>query len=93
MLLSSEARAELTKHIDERVALLLSSSLTTTPASPWMTVAETATHLRTTSGAVYKRISRGQLRSHRPEGSRIMLRRDEINAVLDLPASRSYDDH
>lgn len=92
-LLSSEAQVELTKHIDERIALLLNSSFTIPPASPWLTVAEAATHLRTTPGAVYKRICRGQLLAHRPEGSRIMLHRDEINAVLDLRASRSYDDH
>jgi excisionase family DNA binding protein len=51
------------------------------PPSPWVTVAEAAEYLRTTKGAIYKRIKRGQLRSYRPDGSQILLRGDELTVT------------
>ena len=51
---------------------------TSTASSPWLTVAEAAEYLRTSRGAIYKRIRRGQLASHRPEGSPILIWRDDL---------------
>ena len=90
-LLSTSAQEALVHFIGERVAEHLASLATPSPSSPWLTVDEAAEHLRTTPGAIRKRISRGQLRAHRPEGSRIMLRRDELDEALDLGTHRSYD--
>jgi excisionase family DNA binding protein len=55
------------------------------PESPWLTVREAADYLRTSPAAIYKRISRKQLVAHRPEGSRIMLHRDELDASGPVP--------
>ena len=77
-LLSAEVESELLRLVDDRIAERLSSLSLITPASPWLTVAEAAEHLRTTTGAIYKRIKRGQLRAYRPEGSQYLLRRDEL---------------
>jgi excisionase family DNA binding protein len=46
-----------------------------------LTVSEAAEYLRTSTGAVYKRIERGQLDAHRPEGSPILLRRADLDAL------------
>lgn len=77
-LLSQGAQAELLKLIDERVAQQLDCVSPSSTDSPWVTVAEAADLLRTTKHAIYKRIKRGQLRGHRPDGSRILLRRDDL---------------
>jgi excisionase family DNA binding protein len=80
-LLSPAAQAALIKLIDERVAQRLASEPEPERVSPWLTVAEAATHLRTSPAAVYKRIKRGQLPSHRPEGSRILIKRDDLDGA------------
>jgi excisionase family DNA binding protein len=77
-LLSPGAHAALIKLIDERVAQHSAPTTSPQPDSPWLTVAEAATYLRTTPGALYKRISRGQLAAHHPEGSQILLRREDL---------------
>ncbi len=88
-LLSPEAEAELVKLIDERVATCIEVASTHTPsASPWLTVSEAAQYLRTTPGAIYKRIERGQLKSYRPEGSQTLLRRDDLDAPMTGPGGR-----
>src|SRR4051794_26191891 len=80
-LLSPHAGAALMKLIDERVQEGLASAVPPAPSSPWLTVAEAADYLRTTSDAIYKRIKRGQLTSYRPEGSPILLRRNELDGA------------
>jgi excisionase family DNA binding protein len=84
-LLSPSAQAAFVKLIDERVAErveeLLGSAAHKTDASPWFTVTEAADYLRTTPGAIYKRIKRGQLPSYRPEGSTILLRRADLDGA------------
>lgn len=79
-LLNAEARGELEAFVADQVKALLVEAGASEPAveSPWMTVGEAATALRTTQGAIYKRIKRGQLEAKRPEGSRILLLRTEI---------------
>lgn len=57
--------------------------------SPWATVDEAAEILRTTPAAIYKRIKRGQLKGHRPEGSRILLHRGELDRFCTGPAGAS----
>jgi excisionase family DNA binding protein len=89
-LLSTSAQEALVHLIDERVAAKLASLASPAPTSPWLTVDEAAEYLRTTPGAIRKRISRKQVKAHRPEGSRILLRREDLDA-LDLGADRSYD--
>jgi excisionase family DNA binding protein len=84
-LLSPEAQADLVKLIDERVAEHPLVASPASPTSPWLTVAEAAEFLRTTEHAVYKRIKRGQLQAHRPDGSRILLHRDDL--VITGPAA------
>jgi excisionase family DNA binding protein len=81
-LLSPEAEAALVRLIDERVAHQL-DTVGSNPAngSPWMTVAEAAEYLRTTPGAIYKRIRRGHLRSYHPEGSGIRIWREDLDAI------------
>lgn len=81
-LLSPGAQAALFKAIDERVAEALSAA-PAQPArmSPWFTVEEAADYLRTSPDAIRKRIDRGQLKSHRPEGSRILLHEDDLNVA------------
>jgi excisionase family DNA binding protein len=85
-LLSPEAEAELLALIDERVALRVASLSLQPPESPWLTVDEAAGYLRTSPAALYKRISRGQLNSYRPEGSRILLRKDDLDRAWTLGA-------
>lgn len=80
-LLSPAAQTALINLIDDRVAEQLRSVAGPEPRSPWLTIVEAAEYLRTTPAAVRKRISRGQLKSYRPEGSRIMLRRDDLDAA------------
>ena len=82
-LLSPSAQAALVALIDERVAEQLATASDSDPRRPWLTVDEAAEYLRTTPAAIRKRISRKQLRAHRPEGSRIMFRRDELDEALD----------
>lgn len=77
-LLSPTARAALLNLIDERVSLQLASTPSCGQESPWLTVAEAAVYLRTSQAAIYKRIKRGQLRAHRPDGSRVLLRRADL---------------
>jgi excisionase family DNA binding protein len=76
-LLSDGARRELLDLIDERISLRAESAEDFN--TPWMTVSEAAQHLRTTSGAIYKRIRRGQLAATRPPGSQILIHRDALN--------------
>lgn len=78
-LLSDEARADLVRLIDERVQQHLASAAHVSAESThWLTVSEAADLMRTTAGAIYKRIKRGQLAAHHPQGSRILLRRDDL---------------
>jgi excisionase family DNA binding protein len=78
--LSPEAEAALVRLIDERVSeQLQAASGVVQASSPWMTVTEAAEHLRTTPGAIYKRVKRGQLEAFRPEGSPILLRRGDLD--------------
>jgi excisionase family DNA binding protein len=72
----------LVRLIDERVARHLDCvEPTASSSSPWMTVAEAAAYLRTSPGAVYKRIKRGQLQVARPEGSPILIHRDVLSGA------------
>jgi excisionase family DNA binding protein len=77
-LLSADARTELLDLIDSRVAERLADQSPAPHPSPWMTVQEAATYLRSTPAAIYKRIKRGQLRSYHPEGSQILLKREDL---------------
>jgi excisionase family DNA binding protein len=77
-LLSPSAQAALISLIEERVAQQLASLRGSEADSPWLTVAEAASYLRTTPAAIYKRIKRGRLTAYRPEGSQILLRRDDL---------------
>lgn len=91
-MLSEEAYAQLTRLIDERIAARVEQAARqASPVSPWLTVRDAAAYMGTSPGAVYKRIDRKQLRAHRPEGSRILLRRDEIDELLDRSDTGSYD--
>jgi excisionase family DNA binding protein len=81
-LLSPDVAAALVKLIDERIAAQLEASdRQQGPASPVLTVAEAADYLRTSAGAVYKRIKRGQLDAVRSAGSPILLRRADLEAL------------
>jgi excisionase family DNA binding protein len=80
-LLSPAAQAALVALIDERVAQQLMSGMVPETESPWLTVAEAASYLRTTPAAIYKRIARDQLPSHRPEGSQILLKRQDLDGT------------
>jgi excisionase family DNA binding protein len=78
-LLSPQAHAALVELIDQRVAEKLTETEGGHSASsPWLTVKDAAEFLRASEGAIRKRIQRGQLKAHRPEGSQILLRRDEL---------------
>ena len=81
-LLSPTAQAGMIKLIDERVAEALRSA-PAQPArlSPWFTVEEAADYLRTSADAIRKRIDRGQLKSYRPEGSRILLHQNDLDGA------------
>src|SRR4051812_29772806 len=84
--LSSEAEAALLKLIDDRISERVAESFRDKPGqqqprSPWLTIPEAAEYLRTTPAAVRKRIARGQLKACRPEGSRVLLRREEIDGT------------
>jgi excisionase family DNA binding protein len=86
-LLSPQAQAELKRLVDERIAATLSDSINQEKGgTPWLTVAEAADYLRTSPAAIYKRIKRGQLQAERPEGSRILIRRSDLDQTLDLTA-------
>jgi excisionase family DNA binding protein len=81
-LLSGEAQAAFLDLIDERIAERLARFEREAPRfSPWFTVDRAAEYLDTSPDAIRKRIERGQLPFHRPEGSPIMLHRDEIDAT------------
>jgi excisionase family DNA binding protein len=77
-LFSPEAQAQLLSLIDERVANRVGATAPQAPESPWLTVTEAARYLRTSPAAIYKRIERGQLKSYRPERSKILLRRADL---------------
>jgi excisionase family DNA binding protein len=83
--LSLEAEAALLKLIDDRISERVAETFRNKPEgqphSPWLTIPEAAEYLRTTPAAVRKRIARGQLKASRLEGSRILLRRDEIDGA------------
>lgn len=76
--LSAPARAALLHLIDERIAQHLGSVASSNSDSPWLTVAEAAEYLRTSPAAIYKRIKRGQLSACRPDGSQILLRKEDL---------------
>jgi excisionase family DNA binding protein len=90
-LLAPEAAAELKVYIHAVVADQLANSAKAERAPDLMTVSESAKYLRTTPAAIYKRIKRRKLPALRPEGSQILLRRTELDHLLDLTDSRSYD--
>jgi excisionase family DNA binding protein len=82
--LSSELENAILQLIDERVTEVMGRLHPESPRSPWLTVQEAADYLRTTPQAVYKRIKRKQLQAYRPEGSGILLHRDELDAAMGL---------
>ena len=65
--------------LELRLIERLSERLNTGLTSPWLTVKEAAEYLRTSEGAIRKRITRKQLPSYRPEGSQILLHRDDLD--------------
>jgi excisionase family DNA binding protein len=86
-LLNREARDALERFIDDRVAeRLAEAAMSPSYSSPWMTVPEAAEYLRTTEGAIRKRIQRGQLHKYRPHGSQILLRREELGLGAGPPS-------
>lgn len=93
-ILSTSAQSALVQLIDARLTERLGSICNESESVEWLTVAEAAEKLRTTPGAIYKRIKRKQLRSYRPEGSPILLRRNDLDPrQVDPDAEWSYDDH
>jgi excisionase family DNA binding protein len=89
--LSEASNEELISFIEGVVDAQLSKHFDVVQVTPWLTVEEAASRYRTTAGAIYKRIRRGKLPAHRPEGSRIMLNRDEVDHLLDPDSQRTYD--
>jgi excisionase family DNA binding protein len=83
--LGPEAHEWLVNLIDERVAQGTQESHKGDFRSPWLTVKEAAQYLRTTEGGLRKRINRKQLKAHRPEGSRIILHKDDLDAFVTGP--------
>jgi excisionase family DNA binding protein len=79
-LLSPAAQADLFALIDARIAAAQKTPLPSAgeSLSPLLTVKEAADYLRTTPGAIYKRLTRKQLKCYRPEGSPILLWRDDL---------------
>lgn len=84
-LLSDSARADLIELIGRCVAEHQPQSLHGGVTSPWLTISEAAEYLRTTPGAIRKRISRKQLKAHRPEGSQWILHKDDLDAFATGP--------
>jgi excisionase family DNA binding protein len=84
-LLSDSARAEFIELIDRRVAEQLAQSPNGGVTSPWLTISEAADYLRTTPGAIRKRINRKHLEASRPEGSQYLLHRDDLDAFATGP--------
>jgi excisionase family DNA binding protein len=81
--LTPEAQAALIEVIDERIQRWVETRRQDAEESPLLTVDEAAELLRTTKAAIYKRLKRGQLRFSRPEGSRILIRRADLDHLLD----------
>ena len=52
---------------------------------------EAADYLRTTGSAIYKRIKRKQIPAMRINGSQILIRRQDLDHILDRASQRSYD--
>lgn len=80
----AEALAGLPREALEPLAAAILSAADA-PADPrpdgqWMTAAEAAEHLRTTSKAIYNRVSAGQLTRHGPRG-RLLLDRGEVERL------------
>jgi excisionase family DNA binding protein len=73
--------------LEPRLLERLGDRLGAAPSSPWFTVKEAADYLHTSPGAIYKRIKRKQLPSYRPEGSPILLRREDLDAAAGPGAS------
>jgi excisionase family DNA binding protein len=69
----------LADQLEPRLIERLNEKLTARTSSPWLTVKEAADYLRTSEQAIYKRIKRKQLPSYRPEGSQILLRREDLD--------------
>ena len=72
--------------LEPRLVERLKDRLSSGVSSPWLTVKEAADYLHTSQGAIYKRIKRKQLPSYRPEGSPILLRREDLDAAAGPPA-------
>jgi excisionase family DNA binding protein len=81
-MLSAGAKADLLSFIDSRIAEQLETHGSHDQGSPWLTVKDAADYLRTSQGAIRKRIARKQLTSYRPEGSPILLRREELDTAM-----------
>jgi excisionase family DNA binding protein len=81
-MLSAGAKADLLSFIDSRVAEQLEAHAPHAQGSPWFTVKDAADYLRTSQAAIRKRIERKQLACYRPEGSPILLRREELDAAM-----------
>jgi excisionase family DNA binding protein len=90
-LLAPEAVAELTDYIEQVVASRITAATVMQPRLEMMTVEEAGAYLRTTPGAIYKRIKRKQLPAVRIDGSHILIRRQDLDHMLDRGAVRSYD--
>jgi excisionase family DNA binding protein len=71
----------LVEHLEPRLIERVSEQLTARANSPWLTVKEAADYLRTSPDAIYKRIKRKQLPSYRPEGSPILLHKDDLDGT------------
>jgi excisionase family DNA binding protein len=89
--LTPEALAALTAFVDGRIEERLLKRDTVPRTPDLMTVKEAADYLRTSEGAIYKRIQRKQIPFARPDGSGILISREDIDHILDRSARRSYD--
>jgi excisionase family DNA binding protein len=89
--LAPEALAALTAFIDSRIERQLFDDRAQAKGSELMSVKEAADYLRTTPGAIYKRVQRRQLPFVRPDGSGILIRREDVDHILDRSGRRSYD--
>jgi excisionase family DNA binding protein len=76
--LSPPAVLELEAFVAQVVATQLAEMAPKQSGLELLTIREAADVLRTTPAAIYKRLQRGQLTAVRPEGSQILLRKEDL---------------
>lgn len=70
------------KHARKKPQVDNNAKLRTTPASPYLSISDSAAYLGVTTRTIHQMIADGRLRAYRAGARLVRLRRDEIDAAM-----------